>query len=132
MTDIGHFALSNEAGMYVCAMDILWWDSAGNKHSAQGAAKDIALYQCKSADPGAHGVPDGSKVTLRLDVKSALQRDITASEQFTYRSGNASYANYSAGGTTPKPDLTFVNVGSNLCDQKAATQEAKASEPASD
>ena len=133
MTDIGHFALSNDAGMYVCAMDILWWDADGNKHTVQGAATDIALYKCKSADPGAHGVPDGSKVTMRLDVKSAQQKDITASEQFTYRSGNTSYANYAAGGTTFKPDLTFVSVGGNLCDQQAsAAQEAKTSEPASD
>lgn len=133
MSSIGHFSLANEAGMYVCAIDIKWWDDAGVEHKVSDAAKDIALYKCKSADPGAHGVPNGSTVAFVLNVKSAQQHDITASERFTYQSGNATYANYAAGGTTFKPDLTFAGTGGNICNQMASkVPEAKAAEPASD
>lgn len=125
MSSIGHFSLDNGSGMYVCALDIVWWDSTGAKHSVTDAAKDIALGQCKSADPGQHGVPDGSKVALRLNVKSAQQKDITASETFTYQSGNVTYANYTASGTTFSPGLDLINVGANYCAQKASKATEK-------
>lgn len=133
MSTIGHFSLSNEAGMYVCAIDIKWWDSAGVEHRVSNAAKDIALYQCKSADPGANGIPNGATVVFVLNVKSAVNIEITASERFTYQSGNTTYANYAAGGITFKPDLTFVGTGANICDRVSSkAPEQKAAEPASD
>ncbi len=111
MQSIGKFSLKDNGGFNV-KLQFVYWDKDGYKHHTDGTAS-YPVGQCASADPGDHGVPDGSTVALYAFV--VWGTDNEANQLFTYQKGSTSTANYTISGTTLNSDLVLNSVGPNSC-----------------
>jgi hypothetical protein len=106
MQPIGKFSLRNQGG-FVCKLQFVYWDQNGNRHHVDGTGS-FPIGQSETADPGQYGVPNGSAISLYADV--VWGNDNTASQMFTYQSGNATKADYVITGTTLDNQLALIDI----------------------
>ena len=106
MQTIGQMSLHNGGG-FVAKISFVYLDDNGQwQHSNYSG--DITLGFTKTEDPGSLGVPNGSVVTLYVDV--VLGKDNQAKQAFLYESGNPSTANYVITGTILDNQLGLINI----------------------
>ena len=102
---IGKFSLANQGGFAV-RMDAQYRIGDNGNWMRANLTGDILLGQKKSADPGAHEVPDNADVRLFADV--VLGNDKIADQIYTYKRGNNHVAKYAISGTIASPTLALI------------------------
>lgn len=106
MQQIAGFSLRNQGGFDV-KLQFLYVDEGGNKVHVDGTAA-YPLGQCKTADPGDFGVPDGALVSLYVFVLWGSNNE--ARQLFTYRRGSPAIADYLISGSRPDNELELTGI----------------------
>jgi hypothetical protein len=99
-------------GAFVVKLEFEYYHETSSKWIRVAGTGDITLGFTKRANPGEHGVPDGSMVRLHANV--IWGTDQVSNEMFLYEKGNTSMATYAISGTTLNNHLEYRGIESVL------------------
>lgn len=106
MEEVGSFRLTNHGG-FVTRLQFIYRNECGNRVRVEGSG-NINLSQSATIDPGLHGVPDGSEVTLYAYVSAG--KDNESQNVFIYKKGLLRIADFTISGTTLNNQLKYNGI----------------------
>lgn len=124
MEAVERFSLLNVGG-FVARLEFEYYDTKSNTWIHTKGTGNITIGQCKAADPGACGVPNGACVRLFAFV--VWGADAIAPNMFIYKRGSKQTAQYSISGTTLNNHLNFGGITPGT--DSLALENSSSSEP---